>query len=163
MSSYLKIAEKAKLKKADSAPSEQHGNHDSRARNDRSWASKEQIPSATKAIKATKDLPGGAFTPFTVSEILREINDPRTGPGKNTELYRRGELSEENAVKWVTCAILWRRGQSFDVWKHHAPAVKKALRLCIHELGPEACAVCFGARRKGMTERKTKQKMQSSE
>jgi hypothetical protein len=84
------------------------------------------------------------FTPLTVSEALAGINAPGTGAGKNAELYRNGELSEEMATEYVTCAILYRRGESFEVWKHHAPAVRKALSLCIHELEPEKCNVCNG-------------------
>jgi hypothetical protein len=67
-----------------------------------------------------------------------------SGAGKNAELYRRGELSEEKAVEYVTCAILARRRESFQAWRQHAPAVRKALSLCIHELEPAVCKVCNG-------------------
>ena len=75
---------------------------------------------------------------------MAEINRWGSGAGRNAELYRRGELSEERAVEYVTCAILHRRGESFKVWRCHAPAVRKALGLCIHELEPEECKVCNG-------------------
>ena len=121
---------------------------------------------ATKATKATKApvLPGPrkeascdesdqsdqsdkrspSFTPLTVSEVLAEINRWGSGAGKNAELYCHGELSEEKAVEYVTCAVLARRGASFTGWRRYAPAVRKALSLCIHELDPKACKVCNG-------------------
>lgn len=127
----------------------------------------EPTEAATKATEATKaprpdpaaektrrdksdisDKRGGRgspnFTPLTVGEVLAEINCPGSGPAKNAELYRRGELSEKSAVEYVTCAILQRRQESFRVWKHHAPAVRKALALCIHELPPKECKACNG-------------------
>ncbi len=85
-----------------------------------------------------------SFTPLTVSEALAEINRRGSGAGKNAELYRRGELSDEQAVEYVTCAILARRREHFGAWRQHAPAVKKALCLCIHELEPAVCKVCNG-------------------
>jgi hypothetical protein len=84
------------------------------------------------------------FTPLTVSEVLAEMHRWGSGAGKNAELYRRGELSQEKAVEYVTCAILTRRRQSFEIWRHHAPAVRKALGLCIHDLEPDVCKVCNG-------------------
>jgi hypothetical protein len=115
---------------------------------------------ATKATEATKGPAGvgvGAhsprdisderspsFAPLTVSEALAEIGGWGTGASRNAELYRRGELSEEKAVEYVTCAILARRGAPFTGWRRHALAVRKALSLCIHELDPKACKVCDG-------------------
>jgi hypothetical protein len=157
VSNYLKIAEKAKPeKKAGEAA--------------RPTASNSQTHPATKATETTREadlrvareeLPrdksdisdkrGGViqdrsrnFTPLTVSEALAEINRWGSGACKNTEQYRRGELSEEKAVEYVTCAILHRRGESFEAWRLHAPTVRKALSLCIHELKPEECKVCNG-------------------
>ncbi len=94
--------------------------------------------------KPSRDKRPPNFIPHTVSEVLAEINRWGSGASKNAELYRNGELSEERAVEYVTCAILNRRSESFEVWKHHAPAVRKALSLCIHELEPEKCNVCNG-------------------
>jgi hypothetical protein len=145
---YLKIVEKAKTAQADELrPTTPNG----------------QGEPATKATEATKApvLPGvrkeasrdesdmsdkrsPSFTPLTVSEVLAEIHRWGSGAGKNAELYRRGELSEEKTVEYVTCAILARMRQSFEVWRHHAPAVSKALGLCIHELEPDVCKVCNG-------------------
>jgi hypothetical protein len=145
---YLKIIEKAKTAQAD----EPH-----------LATANEQGEPATKATKATKapvlssvqketrrdesdisDKRSPSFTPLTVSEVLEEIHRWGSGAGKNAELYRRGELYEEKAVEYVTCAILTSRRQSFEIWRHHAPAVRKALGLCIHELEPDVCKVCNG-------------------
>lgn len=146
LSNYLKIVEKVKTSKS---PSQDQPNRHPQA--------------ATKATEATKAPDGGAvrtytprdksdrsdqrvpnFTPLTVSEALAEINRWGSGAGRNAELYRRGELSEEQAVQYVACSILHGRGDSFEAWKHHAPAVRKALGFCIHELSPKECKVCNG-------------------
>ena len=79
-----------------------------------------------------------------MQEALAEINHQDSGPAKNAELYRRGQLSEEKAVEYVACAILARRGASFAGWRRLAPTVRKALSLCIHELDPKRCKVCSG-------------------
>ncbi len=153
MSNYLKIVEKTKPKKPNEPP--------------RPAPPKRQTSGATKETKATKvpvltttrkELPCDKsdrsdkrvpnFTPLTVSEALAEINRRGSGANKNAELYRRGELSEETAVEYVTCSILHTRGRSFEVWRRHAPAVRKALALCIHELPPEECKVCNGYAKK---------------
>ena len=142
MSNYLRIVEKAKTDEA--SP----GTPDQRER------------PATKATEATKvpadvsvragsardlsDERSSSFAPLTVSEALAEIGGWGTGASRNAELYRRGELSEEKAVEYVTCAILARRGISFAGWRRHAPSVRKALSLCIHEIDPKACNVCSG-------------------
>jgi hypothetical protein len=149
VSNYLEIAKKAKTAMADEP---------------RSATSDEQREAATKATEAPmphgvrrepirdesdrSDKGSPSFTPLTVSEVLAEMNRWGSGAGKNAELYRRGELSEEKAVEYVTCAILTRRRQSFEVWRHHAPAVRKALGFCIHELEPEVCKVCSGHARR---------------
>jgi hypothetical protein len=145
---YLKIIEKAKTAKVD-VPRPAMPNR--------------QGEPATKATEATKapvilgarkeascdesdrsDKRSPSFAPLTVSEVLAEIHRWGSGAGKNAELYRRGELSQKKAVEYVTCAILARMRQSFEVWRHHAPAVSKALGLCIHELEPDVCKVCNG-------------------
>jgi hypothetical protein len=114
---------------------------------------------ATKATEATKapvsailgyrdksdrsDKRVGAIA-LTLQEALAEINHQDSGPAKNAELYRRGQLSEEKAVEYVACAILARRGASFAGWRRLAPTVRKALSLCIHDLDPKICKVCSG-------------------
>lgn len=136
MSSYLKVIEKSKpQKKAEEAriPSP-------------APSKKPATTKTTNTTKASEARPAKNtnFTPLTVSEALVEINRRGSGANKNTELYRRGGLSEEMAVEYVTCAILHRRGESFEVWRHHALAVRKALNLCIHELPPDECKICNG-------------------
>ena len=149
MSNYLKIVEKAKQKKANEATRPAPSNRQTSAATKATEATKAPAPAVVrrklprdKSDRSDKRPPN--FTPLTVSEALAEINRWGSGAGRNAELYRRGELSEEMAVEYVTCAILHRRGESFEVWKHHAPAVRKALSLCIHELEPEVCKVCNG-------------------
>lgn len=106
---------------------------------------------ATKATKApVSDVPrdrdksdrsdkrGPSLVPLTVSEVLAEINRWGSGPAKNAELYRCGQLSGEKAVEYVTCAILRRRGSDFAGWRAHAPTVRAALT---HGIGCD-CEVC---------------------
>jgi hypothetical protein len=142
MGNYLRIVEKAKSYKASPSTPDQ----------------RERV--ATKATEATKapagvgvraasprdksDERSSSFAPLTVSEALGEISGWGTGASRNAELYRRGELSEAKAVEYVTCAILARRGASFAGWRRHAPTVRKALSLCIHDLDPKICKVCSG-------------------
>lgn len=149
MSNYLKIVEMAKPQKfteeAHPAPPEQQTQTATKAtkatKAPASLVARENPP-RDKSDQSDKRLP--SFTPLTVSEVLAEINRWGSGAGRNAELYRSGELSEETAVEYVTCAILHRRRESFEVWRHHAPAVRRALRLCIHELEPDVCKVCNG-------------------
>jgi hypothetical protein len=84
--------------------------------------------------------PKEAARVLTLREALAEINCQGTGPAKNAELYRRGELSEDKAVEYVTTAILHRRGEGFEGWKTHAPVVRTALSAtarCVCE--PRKC------------------------
>jgi hypothetical protein len=64
---------------------------------------------------------------LTVGEVLEDINRPDTGAGIQADHYRQGSISKENAVEWITKAILVRRGMDTAEWKHHAPAVEAAL------------------------------------
>jgi hypothetical protein len=141
VSNYLKIIEKAKTTKTNEL---------------RPTAPNEQAEGATKATEATKvpalsgvrketrrdksdisDQRGDARA-LTLREVLAEINHQGSGPAKNAELYRRGELSEDKAVEYVTCAILRRRGVGFEGWRVHALTVRAALT---HGVGCE-CGVC---------------------
>lgn len=149
MSNYLKIVEKKKPRRTNEPPRPAPLNRQTSGATKETKATKAPVPTTTRKVlprdksdRSGKRVPN--FTPLTVSEALAEINRLGSGANKNTELYRRGELLEEMAVEYVTCAILHRRGESFEVWKHHAPAVKKALSLCIHELPPDECKVCNG-------------------
>jgi hypothetical protein len=84
------------------------------------------------------------FTRLTVAEAATEINRPGSGAYINTQLYRRGEIAEGDAIQWITCAILHRRRESFEDWRRRAPAVRKALGRCSHEVEPKACKLCNG-------------------
>lgn len=85
----------------------------------REEASGEVVDISTRA-----DLPGA----LTADEVLSEISRPGSGPAKTAMLYYdSGEISWEDAVQWVTCAILYRRGESTDDWERHAPAVREVL------------------------------------
>lgn len=65
---------------------------------------------------------------LSADEVLSEISRPGSGPAKTAMLYYdSGEISWEDAVQWVTCAILYRRGESTDDWERHAPAVREVL------------------------------------
>lgn len=149
MSNYLKIVEKTKPKKPNEPPRPASPNRQTFGATKETKATKAPVPTAArkelprdKSDRSDKRVPN--FTPLTVSEALAEINRQGSSAGKNAELFRAGELSEETAVEYVACAILHRRGESFEAWKHHAPAVRKALSLCIHELPPDECKACNG-------------------
>jgi hypothetical protein len=137
MSKYLKIIENTN-KTDDAAPT----------------AARRRERPATKATEATKapvsEVPGYgdksdrsdkrvAAIGLTLQEALAEINHQGSGAAKNAELYRRGQLSEEKAVEYVTCAILRRRGSDFAGWRAHAPTVRAALT---HGIGCD-CEVCL--------------------
>jgi hypothetical protein len=64
---------------------------------------------------------------MTAAEVLKEINRPNTGAATNADLYRCGEINKENAVEWITKAILDRRGMAAEGWERHVPAVEAAL------------------------------------
>ena len=65
-------------------------------------------------------------TTLTIGEVLEEINTPNTGAAIQAACYRRGEITKENAMRWITCAIMHRRGESFEGWEVHVPAVEAA-------------------------------------
>ncbi len=64
---------------------------------------------------------------LTVSEVLSEINTPKTGATLNAAHYRNGDMKEESAVEYITKAILHRRSMDTGGWSRHAPAVRAAL------------------------------------
>ncbi len=76
---------------------------------------------------------------LTVDSVLEEINRVGSGSAKQAELYRRGEKTKDNAVEWITKAILQRHRLSSDDWQEHAPTVEAAL---IHPLDCE-CVECL--------------------
>jgi hypothetical protein len=127
---YLKLAQKAKTRRPCEPTTETRTAH--------------RQP-ATKAIKGPappgksqdtgrdnsdgSDKRASSFVPLTVSEVEAEINRFSSGAGKNLELYRRGALSREKAIEYITCAVLHWRGAPFEGWRRHAPAVEAALTL----------------------------------
>jgi hypothetical protein len=64
---------------------------------------------------------------LTVGEVVEELNVPNTGAAMQAELYRRHSITKENAIEWITKAILVRRGIDTSGWRGHAPAVESAL------------------------------------
>jgi hypothetical protein len=75
---------------------------------------------------------------LTVTEALEELNRSGSGAAKQAELYRRGEITVENAIEWITRAILRRRDMETDGWQHHAPAVKAVLEASDTDEGSPA-------------------------
>ncbi len=82
-------------------------------------------PRTDELDKRSGDSPEGWGAEDVVGEIIR----PKSGAGINFRLYRTGEITRENAVQWITCALLHRRDVPFDQWRRHAPAVEAALTL----------------------------------
>jgi hypothetical protein len=74
------------------------------------------------------DIDNGHREQLTV-EVLEEIARPGSEAGQGVELLRRGEIGEEEAVEWITKAILHRRSGSWVGWEQHASATREALRL----------------------------------
>ena len=76
----------------------------------------------------------GPFGRLTVDEALEEMTRPRSGPGIQARLYREGEITKENAIEWIACAIIYRReGEEapFSGWRRHARVIEEALdRFC---------------------------------
>jgi hypothetical protein len=101
-------------------------------------ATKAPAPSATTRDQSDRSNERYSVRILTFREVLAEISCPDSGPAKNAELYRRGELSEEKAVEYVACAILNRRGSGFEGWRAHAPTVRAALT---HPIGC-GCVEC---------------------
>jgi hypothetical protein len=71
---------------------------------------------------------------LTFEEALEEISTPNTGAAIQAAFYLRGEITKENAIRWITCAIMHRRSESFKGWERHAPTVEAALGRWREEL-----------------------------
>jgi hypothetical protein len=76
---------------------------------------------------------------LTVDLALEEINRAGSGPARQAEAYRRGEITKPEAVEQITKAILQGRRLDATDWLKHAPAVEAALT---HPLDCE-CAQCW--------------------
>jgi len=70
---------------------------------------------------------------LTAVEALEEIAYPGSEAGQGVELLRSGEIGEEEAVEWITKAILHDRSGSWVGWERHASATREALRRKEHE------------------------------
>jgi hypothetical protein len=64
---------------------------------------------------------------LTIVEVLEEIARPGSEAGQGVKLLRNGEIGEEDAVEWITKAILHRRSESWVGWEQHASATREAL------------------------------------
>jgi hypothetical protein len=64
---------------------------------------------------------------LTAAAVLEEIARPGSQAGQGVESLRKGEIGEEDAVEWITKAILHRRSKSWVGWEQHASATREAL------------------------------------
>jgi hypothetical protein len=123
---YLDIAKKIHTMKSNgNRPKRNHGGgSDVRSEKGRSHRDKSDISdrSAARLDRGTV-----RHATFTVGEVVEELNVPNTGAAMQAELYRRGSIKKENAIEWITKAILVRRGIDTSGWRGHAPAVESAL------------------------------------
>jgi hypothetical protein len=107
---------------------------DDRARTPNGGLSLSSALRTDKLDKRPRDSAEGWGAEDVVGEIIR----PKSGAGINFRLYRTGEITPENAVRWITCAILHRRDVPFDNRRRHAPAVEAALTLpAVVEMTPK--------------------------
>jgi hypothetical protein len=107
---------------------------DDRARTPNGGFSLTPAPRTDNIDKRLRSLPEGWSAEDVVGEIIR----PTSGAGINFRLYRAGEITRENAVQWITCAILHRRDVPFYDWRQYAPAVEAALTLpAVIEVAPK--------------------------
>ena len=71
---------------------------------------------------------------LTADEAYEEMANPRSGPGIQARHYRSGMIARADAIEWIACAIIYRRGgkgASFAGWRRHRKAVEEALdRFC---------------------------------
>lgn len=77
------------------------------------------------------------YVGLTVEEALEEMSCPKSGPGIQARLDRAGEIGKENAIEWISCAIIRRREgkeAQFDGWQRHARVVEEALKRFCGEL-----------------------------
>ena len=73
--------------------------------------------------------PGDSAKGWGAEDVVGEIVRPKSGARINFRRGSAGENTRENAVQWITCAILHRRDVPFDNSRRHAPAVEAALTL----------------------------------
>ena len=107
---------------------------DDRARTAKGGFSLTPAPRTDKLDKR----PRSSLEGWSAEDVVGEITRPKSGAGINFRLYRAGEITRENAVQWITCAILHRRDVPIDDWRQYAPAVEAALTLpAVIEVAPK--------------------------
>jgi hypothetical protein len=90
---------------------------------------KVQIASTLRKARARQK----EITTLTTEEAYEEMANPKSGAGLQARLYRSGEIAREDAIKWIACAITYRRAgkEAFRGWRRHRKAVEEALgRFC---------------------------------
>jgi hypothetical protein len=72
--------------------------------------------SLTPALRTDKldKKPRDSAKGWGAEDVVGEIIRPKSGAGVTFRLYRAGEITRENAIQWITCAILHRREVPFD-------------------------------------------------
>jgi hypothetical protein len=136
---YLKIAKKARTRRAcEPGPGAPNARRQpaTKATKGPALCGNSEKTSRDKSDLSEKRAP--SFVLLTVSEVEAEMKRRGSGAGKNAELYRRGALSREKAIEYITCAVLHWRGAPFEGWRRHAPAVEAALTLpAVIEVAPK--------------------------
>ena len=62
--------------------------------------------------------------PFTVAEVLEELEKPGSGPAKTAATYLAGETQLEHVVR----SVLFARRMDGEQWEHRAPVVEAAVK-----------------------------------
>jgi len=142
--SYLEIAKKVGRGEASGsrvmstlAPPREHTPRKPRENEESLRPDRTVAPQPRGARQKRHKRPKPPVTPLgmlTVAGALEEMESAKRGPGIQARLYQAGEISRENAVRWISCAIICRReGKEalFDGWRRHARTVEEALdRFC---------------------------------
>jgi hypothetical protein len=89
-------------------------------------------PGAARPKRPKRQKPLEGHGQLAVEQVLEELERPKSSPGLQARLYRAEAISKENAVKWICCALIYRRegkDAPFGSWRRHAKAVEDALEL----------------------------------
>ena len=123
---YLDIAKEIHSTRSTSNRPRQNSVGDSEVRSKKWWSHPDKSDISDISL-ARLDSGTVRHATFTVGEVVEEISNPRTGAAIQAEHYRRGSITKENAIVWITKAILVRWGKDTSDWRRHAPAVEAAL------------------------------------
>jgi AAA domain len=118
----LYTAERNKEQEEQSTPGHEKHSAETPAGSGRKNDSREGPPSVN-----VDDLNDVHREQLTAAAVLEEINRPGSEAGQGVELLRNGEIGEEDAVEWITKAILHRRSESWVGWERYAAATREAL------------------------------------